>query len=53
MRHVLHYVQAVLMVSKDPHMNKQSTAHKRKQETKTIVWNLGVIPLCCKIIYLL
>ena len=36
MQHVLHYVQAVIMASKYPQMNKQSTAHKRKLETKTI-----------------
>jgi len=43
MQHVLHYVQAIIMVSKDPHMNKQTTAHKRKQETKTIIWKLQTI----------
>lgn len=37
---MIHYVQAVIMASKDPQMNKQSTAHKRKLETKTITQKL-------------
>ena len=43
MWHVLHFVQAVIVASKDPQTNKQPTAQKMMHKTKTITQKLEII----------